>query len=355
MSSTNKTAYYELSQYIGTDKPTYLGDYNADMLAIDTGIHAAAADASTALSTANSAASTASDAATAASGAVSTANSASTMATQAQTTAEAASTNASAALTAAQGAQTAASANTIANLAPAYDSTLTYAVGDRVTYIDALGSGKLYQCIVAVTTPEAFNINKWDDVTVSEVIAQAETGAVQLNAVTNLAPAYDHTATYSKGDLCTYITGGEGKLYQANQDISTAEAFNSGHWDAVTTNDAYYKNYNAFTLIADGVKSYKDIFNDLYAYLNNNIIDAFIVTESTSAKNIFKLDAIQADAYKFGKIQLAASDASLSQITITGGSSTSFRTITFTTAPAITYTNSVDDVVTAGNKITLYY
>lgn len=36
MSSTNKTPNYELSQYVGTDKPTYLGDYNGDMLKIDT-------------------------------------------------------------------------------------------------------------------------------------------------------------------------------------------------------------------------------------------------------------------------------------------------------------------------------
>ena len=28
MSSTNKTTNYNLSQYIGSDKPTYLGDYN---------------------------------------------------------------------------------------------------------------------------------------------------------------------------------------------------------------------------------------------------------------------------------------------------------------------------------------
>lgn len=41
MSSTNKTTNYELSQYIGSDKPTYLGDYNSDMLKIDTGIHTA--------------------------------------------------------------------------------------------------------------------------------------------------------------------------------------------------------------------------------------------------------------------------------------------------------------------------
>lgn len=39
MASTNKTTHYELSQYVGTDKPTYLTDYNNDMSAIDTGIY----------------------------------------------------------------------------------------------------------------------------------------------------------------------------------------------------------------------------------------------------------------------------------------------------------------------------
>lgn len=172
MASTNKTTYYELSQYIGTDKPTYLGDYNSDMLAIDTGIHGAASNAATALSTANSAASTASDAATAASTATTTANTASVTATEAKTTAETAATNASAALTAAQAAETAAAANTITNLAPAYDPTLTYAVDDLVTYIDTQGSGKLYKCIVAIVSPESFNINKWDDVTTSEAFGR---------------------------------------------------------------------------------------------------------------------------------------------------------------------------------------
>lgn len=40
MSSTNKTATIELSQYVGTDKPTYLVDYNGDMLKIDNAIAA---------------------------------------------------------------------------------------------------------------------------------------------------------------------------------------------------------------------------------------------------------------------------------------------------------------------------
>lgn len=36
MSSTNKTTNYELSQFIGTDKPAWLSDYNQDMSKIDT-------------------------------------------------------------------------------------------------------------------------------------------------------------------------------------------------------------------------------------------------------------------------------------------------------------------------------
>lgn len=41
MSSTNKTTNYELSQFLGTDKPAWLNDYNADMNKIDAGIHTA--------------------------------------------------------------------------------------------------------------------------------------------------------------------------------------------------------------------------------------------------------------------------------------------------------------------------
>ena len=58
MSSTNKTTNYELSQFLGTDKPAWLSDYNTDMSKIDTQMKANA------------------DAATAASGSATTANTA---------------------------------------------------------------------------------------------------------------------------------------------------------------------------------------------------------------------------------------------------------------------------------------
>lgn len=62
MSSTNKTTNYKLSQYIGTDKPTYLGDYNSDMLKIDNQLKANADSASNAVSAAGAAQAVAADA-----------------------------------------------------------------------------------------------------------------------------------------------------------------------------------------------------------------------------------------------------------------------------------------------------
>ena len=39
MASTNQTTHYGLSQYVGSDKPTYLVDYNQDMSKIDDAIY----------------------------------------------------------------------------------------------------------------------------------------------------------------------------------------------------------------------------------------------------------------------------------------------------------------------------
>lgn len=49
MASTNKTTYYDLSQYTANDKPTYLVDYNTDMANIDAGIHAVDVKAGTSI------------------------------------------------------------------------------------------------------------------------------------------------------------------------------------------------------------------------------------------------------------------------------------------------------------------
>lgn len=56
MASTNKTTNLELSQFIGTDKPAWLTDYNGDMSKIDTAVHTAQQNASDAVGIANQAA-----------------------------------------------------------------------------------------------------------------------------------------------------------------------------------------------------------------------------------------------------------------------------------------------------------
>lgn len=55
MSSTNKTTHYDLSQYVGTDKPTYLSDYNSDMAKIDAALYEANTNASSAEANASTA------------------------------------------------------------------------------------------------------------------------------------------------------------------------------------------------------------------------------------------------------------------------------------------------------------
>lgn len=39
MSATNKTANYELPEFVGTDKPSWLTDFNDAMTKIDTALH----------------------------------------------------------------------------------------------------------------------------------------------------------------------------------------------------------------------------------------------------------------------------------------------------------------------------
>lgn len=78
MASTNKTTHYELNQYVGSDKPTYLTDYNGDMLAIDTGIYNAQTKADSAYTAAGLADGKAGDAQTTANSALTNAGTANT-------------------------------------------------------------------------------------------------------------------------------------------------------------------------------------------------------------------------------------------------------------------------------------
>lgn len=111
MSSTNKTTNYDLSQYIGTDKPTYLGDYNSDMNKIDAQMKKNADATASAMSIAGTANSNATQAKSQAEAALKTGTQAQNTAENAQNTASTASQNATTAL------NTASAANDKANTA----------------------------------------------------------------------------------------------------------------------------------------------------------------------------------------------------------------------------------------------
>lgn len=193
MAFTNQTSHYGLPQYIGTDRPKYLTDVNDAYKKIDDEIYSAQQAAATADASAELANTNANSALTNANAAVQVANVASETAKTAEEKAVTAGNTADSAKSVAEQAETSATnavaiannANTLAgeasgvansakteadtavkvggNIANAYDSTKTYKVGDFCLY-----NGTFYKCITAVTKGEAFNVDKWDDVTVGE-------------------------------------------------------------------------------------------------------------------------------------------------------------------------------------------
>lgn len=205
MSHTNATNNYELSQFVGSDKPAWLVDYNGDMLKIDTAIGGVRSDLTTAqgdISDINAAigAEGLSGRVTEAENDITDINTKigeTVLPTTAQTLtgaiAESISdiedTNtalgvvretASAAQTAANGASQL--AYTIANV---YDSSETYAVGDYAIY-----QNTLYKCNTAILVGEVFDPTKWTSVKVMYEMPSGGGGTVVAQDVT-----YDHTSS----------------------------------------------------------------------------------------------------------------------------------------------------------------
>lgn len=96
--STNKTTNYDLPQFVGTDKPTWLGDFNEAMFDIDAGMHENATDISAMASDVATASAAASQASQDVSALTSTVNTLSTNVSTATTTANNAQSTATSAL-----------------------------------------------------------------------------------------------------------------------------------------------------------------------------------------------------------------------------------------------------------------
>jgi hypothetical protein len=141
MAHTNQTPNYALSEFIGSDKPAWLVDYNGDMEKIDLGLKAAK-------DVADAAKAEADQGALDIAAVTLTANSAEAKATEA-----------------------------LSNFADTYDATSTYSVDEVVTY-----EGILYRCVTAITVPETFNGDHWTRVTVENLI-QAVNAKTVVNTV----------------------------------------------------------------------------------------------------------------------------------------------------------------------------
>ena len=196
MSSTNKTTNYELSQFIETDKPGWLTDYNGDMRKLDTALKGVSDVASGASGSISSLA----DRMTAAEGAINT-NANDIDALEARADSLEAQVQSSAGTIAsiqteqiAQNAGIEAATQLGYNLARPYDSASTYAVGDYVLF-----QNTLYKCIVAVTVGEAFVPEKWLAIKATDEIAAggytlpiasaSQLGGVKVGNGLNIDPA----------------------------------------------------------------------------------------------------------------------------------------------------------------------
>lgn len=121
--STNKTANYDLPQFVGTDKPTWLGDINEAMADIDAGMHENATNIESMASDVASASATASQASQDVSALTSTVNTLSSNVTAVTTTANNAQSTATSALNTANTAN--GKADTNANDISTINSNLT--------------------------------------------------------------------------------------------------------------------------------------------------------------------------------------------------------------------------------------
>ena len=142
MGHTNSTTYYNLPQFLTTDKPAWLTDINNAMLDIDTAVHAAQADATSAGSNASQALLDASAAASAASAA------------------------------------DAKGAGACASIENAFDSTAVYSIGAKVMY-----NSLLYRCNVAVVTPGPWTGSaNWERITVDSIIPSSSSDLTYVSS-----------------------------------------------------------------------------------------------------------------------------------------------------------------------------
>ena len=271
MASTNKTTNYELSQFEGTDKPSWEADYNADMLAIDTNLKAVSDIADGA----SGSISTLADRVTTAEGNITTnANDIDALEARADAL-EAGETAADGRLDALEAEQivqnTAIESNTRLgyNLARPYDSASTYALNSYVLFQDTL-----YKCTTAVTTGEAFDPTKWLAIKATDEIA-----AGGYTLPTASASTLGGVKVGSGLDIDNGVLSTKGEYFYYNDYNETEKLFtlrSSSNYRYTVSNPTTSTAFNIGT--PTSIKSYIQG----YKIGDVTIVNGFIITDITS-------------------------------------------------------------------------
>lgn len=220
MAHTNSTSNYDLSQFIGTDKPTFLGDYNGDMQKIDAAIKGAKDTADGASTTANAASTLATSASETATQAASDAASASANATTALNTANNATTTAQNASTAAQSATTTANtAATKADAAKAEAEAAAAAVALKPSYDETFA--RMFSMVSAALSPVAASGFTWDSGS-SDINGAKNTDASLAKIYGHARFTYSSPASGSYQKVATLASG-----YGTRQSDFTIKGFSS--------------------------------------------------------------------------------------------------------------------------------
>ena len=134
------------------------------------------------------------------------------------------------------------------NIAPLYDDTLTYSVGDYVMYNNAL-----YKCNTEVGTAEEFDSEKWDKCYLSDFMKKEENTGLQFEQVTVKTVSIkiiDTGDTSAKASI-----NGTTYLYSSNEMVNglTIEYFtfkyNNGNWRVFVNKSALYYDITTNTTI----------------------------------------------------------------------------------------------------------
>lgn len=217
MASTNKTANYELSQYVGTDKPTYLSDYNSDMFKIDAQMKTNADDIETAISSASTATSTANSANSTAQSALSTAQTASSTASSANTTANNAQSTANSALSTATTAQ--ATANTAEANVEKLNLTTFTAIEKSDTTSSNVNSNYILRNFQVATNDDGSVFKLYGEI-FAELINYTQEGQIQFQSA--IRPSSN--ITIAGGGISTNVktsTGAINSIRGINFSVST--------------------------------------------------------------------------------------------------------------------------------------